>query len=131
MKPEKLSVLYWGLTALVVLIMGVAGVLMLFRLDGALKVIHHLGYPEYFTTLIGLARLAGAAAVLLPVPKGLREWAYAGLTFDLLVTIFSILLSGLPPLSIIQPIIILILVLGSYLCWRKRSALAAGTPAAA
>jgi len=44
------------------------------------------------------------------------------LTFDLLVTVFSIPSAGLPVLGIVQPIIILILVLGSYLCWRKRCA---------
>jgi hypothetical protein len=122
MRSKKLSVLYWVFTAFLAIIMGTAGVLFLFRLDGSLIVIRHLGYPVYFSTLIGVTRLAGAAAVLLPVPKGLREWAYAGLTFDILVTIFSILSSGLRLVSIIEPTIVLIAVLGSYFCWRKRSA---------
>lgn len=126
MKSKKLSVLYWVFTVFLSIIMGTAGIILLFRLDGSLKVIHHLGYPVYFATLLGLTRLGGVAAVLLPVPKGVREWAYAGLTFDLLVTIFSILASGLRVASIIQPVIVLIVVLGSYVCWRKRCVCADG-----
>lgn len=120
MKFKRLSILYWLLTVLVAVIMGFAGVILLFRLDGSLKVLRHLGYPVYFSTLIGITRLAGSAAILLPVPKGLREWAYAGLTFDIMATIFSILSSGLPVVSIVQPVIILIALEVSYFCWRRR-----------
>ena len=123
MTSRRLSVLYWVLTACVSLLMGFAGVLLLFHLDGSLKVIHeHLGYPIYFATILGLGRLLGTAAIALPVPRGLREWAYAGFSFDLTVTILSILLSGLQVLAIIQPLLVLMAVLGSYFCWRKRCA---------
>jgi hypothetical protein len=123
MTSKRVSVLYWASTAFVVGIMGLAGALLLLRVDAAQTVLHHLGYPPYFATLLGVTRLLGAAAVLLPVPKGLREWAYAGLTFDLVATSFSILASGLPVVDIIQPGIILGAVQGSYLCWRQRSRL--------
>jgi len=122
MKSKKRSVIYWGSTVFVALLMGFAGVLFLFRLDGSMKVIQHLGYPGYFAPLLGLARLMGAAAILLPVPKTLREWAYAGLTFDVVVVIVSILSSGFPAPAIVQPVIVLMAVQGSYHCWRKRRA---------
>jgi DoxX-like family len=125
MSARTLLVLYWVSTAFVVLIMGLAGVLFLLRVDAAPKVLQHLGYPLYFATFFGVTRLMGATAVLLPVPKGLREWAYAGLTFDLVATSFSIVASGLPIAAVIQPAIILIAVLGSYLCWRQRSGMTA------
>ncbi len=120
MNSGRLSALYWVSTAFVALLMGFAGVLFLFRLDGSLKVIQHLGYPLYFSTLIGMTRTLGSAAILLPVPRGVREWAYAGLTFDIATTILSILFSGLPVLSIIQPLIVLLALMGSYLCWHMR-----------
>ncbi|HVW27240.1 MAG TPA: DoxX family protein [Polyangiaceae bacterium] len=120
MKFAKQAVLYWVSTVSVALLLGCAGVLFLFRLDGSMKVIQHLGYPRYFAPLLGVARLAGAAAILLPVPKGAREWAYAGLTFDIVIVIVSILASGLPALAIVQPAIILGVLQCSYLCWRKR-----------
>jgi len=123
MTTRKLSVTYWGLTVFVALLMELAGVLCLFNLDAALKAIHeHLGYPIYFVSILGLARLLGGAAILLPVPKGVREWAYAGLSFDLTLTILSILFSGIRVLAIIQPLIVLIALLGSYFCWHKRCA---------
>lgn len=121
MTSEKPSALYWVSTILVASILGCAGVLLLFRLDGSMKVIHHLGYPAYFATLLGLTRLMGAAALLLPVPKGLREWAYAGLTFDIIIVIFSILSSHIPAIAIVQPALVLIALQTSYLSWRKRA----------
>ena len=43
-----------------------------------------LGYPMHFLTILGIAKILGAAALLLPVPERLKEWAYAGFTFNLL-----------------------------------------------
>ena len=120
MRPKKLFVLYWVFTAVAVLIFGTAGVVCLFRIDGVPKVIGGLGYPAYFTTFLGLTNLLGVSVVLLPVPKTLREWAYAGLTFDILAAIFSLLSSGHPVVHITDPVIALIALQGSYLCWRKR-----------
>jgi len=122
MRSTKRLVLYWIFTVMVVLILGTAGIACLFRIDGAPKVIGGLGYPEYFMTFLGFTNLLGVAALLLPVPKRLREWAYAGLTFNLAAAIFSLLSSGHPAVHIIDPTITLIALQGSYLCWRRVSA---------
>jgi hypothetical protein len=56
---------------------------------------HHLGYPDYFRRLLGVAKLLGVAALVLPLPTPvLREWAYAGLTFTCLGAAFSHTMSG-------------------------------------
>jgi DoxX-like family len=83
-----------ALTVFVALVMAFAGSLFLLRVDASLTVLHHLGYPAYFATLVGLTRLMGALAFVLPVPAGLREWAYTGLTLDMAIVIFSVLSSG-------------------------------------
>lgn len=96
------------------------GVLCLFRMDGVPKVIGGLGYPRYVMTFLGFTDLLGVAAIVLPVPKMLREWAYAGFTFNILAAIFSLIASGHPVVHIADPLIALIALQGSYFCWRKR-----------
>lgn len=44
----------------------------------------HLGYPAYFTKILGVAKIAGVVALLAPFNRRIKEWAYAGFTFDLL-----------------------------------------------
>jgi hypothetical protein len=76
----------------------------MFALSGALFVVgppdvvanfRHLGYPDYFRQLLGVAKLLGVAALVLPLPApGLREWAYAGFTFTCLAAAFSHAMSG-------------------------------------
>jgi hypothetical protein len=59
---------------------------------------HHLGYPDYFRQLLGVAKLLGVAALVLPLPTPLpREWAYAGFTFTCLAAAFSHAMSGDAP----------------------------------
>ena len=48
-----------------------------------------LGYPLYFIPFIGVAKLMGCIAILIPTGPRLKEWAYAGLFFDLIGAIYS------------------------------------------
>ena len=57
----------------------------------------HLGYPEYFIRFIGIAKIIGALAILIPgIPTRIKDWAYAGLIFDLIGATYSILAVGDP-----------------------------------
>jgi uncharacterized membrane protein YphA (DoxX/SURF4 family) len=49
----------------------------------------HLGYPAYFIPFIGVAKLLGVVAILIPGFPRLKEWAYAGFMFDLIAAIYS------------------------------------------
>ena len=51
--------------------------------------ITHLGYPLYFIPFIGVAKLLGSIAILVPSFKKIKEWAYAGLFFDLIAAVYS------------------------------------------
>ncbi len=55
-----------------------------------------LGYPEYFIRFIGIAKLLGAIAILIPGYSRLKEWAYAGLFFDLIGATYSSIAIGYP-----------------------------------
>ncbi len=117
---------YWVPTVLVGLSSIAGGIYDALRPEAALAVFHHLGYPDYFATLLGTAKLLGGLAILLPVPRMLREWAYAGLTFDVLSALISLLAVGHAITELPIPIFVLALVQTSYWTWRRRQRDVAG-----
>lgn len=54
----------------------------------------YLGYPEYFIPFIGVAKLLGSIAILIPSFRKIKEWAYAGLAFDLIGAMYSVIKVG-------------------------------------
>jgi DoxX-like protein len=116
----RLRLLYWIPTAQVVLVMASGGLFDAIQTRSALGVFHHLGYPDYFSTLLGVAKLLGVIALLAPVPRALREWAYAGFTFDVAGAIFSILAVGDPPSHVAIPLYALAMLQLSYFASRRR-----------
>jgi hypothetical protein len=82
--------------------------------------IRHLGYPDYFRTFLGVAKLLGVAALVLPGLVRLREWAYAGFSFVLVGALVSHLASGEP--TKIVPATFLLGVLWTSYAMRRRSA---------
>ena len=121
------NVVYWITTGLVALMMVQGGISELLRTEGSLQVMRALGYPDYLNTILGIAKLLGVAAILLPVPRTLREWAYAGFTFDVAGATASFIAAGLVNWTLLVPIISLALVLTSYWMWRRREAAAGMT----
>lgn len=78
----------------------------------AKKFMAHLGYPEYIMPFIGVAKLLGSIAILIPGFKKIKEWAYAGLAFDLLGAVYSnIMTDGFQPgLLVMLPVFIVAIV---------------------
>ncbi len=74
----------WATTALFAAMMTLSGVLYAVGVRQVQQGMRVLGYPDYFMRFLGLAKLLGAAALLAPGLPKLREWAYAGFTFDLI-----------------------------------------------
>ncbi len=115
----------WVATASFVAMMGASAILYLTGNPAALAALRQLGYPEYFRLLLGTAKLLGALALLMPRPSALREWAYAGFTFDLVAAVASHLLSGDSPAHAAPAVFALALVLASYGLRRRATALEA------
>src|SRR5580698_3652179 len=61
--------------------MALGGISDVLRVEHNARIFEHLGYPIYLLSMLGIAKLCGAVALVLPVPRGLREWAYAGFVF--------------------------------------------------
>jgi uncharacterized membrane protein YphA (DoxX/SURF4 family) len=90
------------------------------QIPDALVVFRHLGYPPYLLVFLGTAKILGVAAVLLPGLQRLKEWAFAGLTFDVTGALYSHLSVGDPPRAWAPAVIGLTLVGGSYVAYRLR-----------
>jgi hypothetical protein len=118
----KTKLLYWVPTVLIALFMTASAIPDVLRVEAALTIIRHLGYPDYFLTLIGVAKLLGAVALLAPLPRTLREWAYAGFTFDLLGAAFSHASVGDPMANVLTPLVALAVLHLSYWAFRHQAA---------
>ena len=86
----------------------------LLRADVQKESIAALGYPDYLMTILGTAKLLGVIALLMPRFPLLKEWAYAGFTFDLLGASASHAFVHDPPMETALPLIILGIAAASY-----------------
>ena len=75
------SILYWMSTACIAAELGVGGVLDVARIPYVRDLVVHLGYPTYFLVLLGIWKMLGAVALLVPGRPTVKEWAYAGAFF--------------------------------------------------
>jgi hypothetical protein len=113
-------IFYWILTGLTAAFMLLASIPDILQSSQAVSIIGHLGYPRYLLPFLGTAKFLGIAAVVVPgVPK-LKEWAFAGLIFDLTGALYSHLSVGDPPSVWMPAVIGLILVGSTYLTHRMR-----------
>ena len=86
--------IYWIATALLALELVLGGVWDVWRMPQVRVVIDRLGYPAYFLVILGVWKLLGAVAVIVPRFPLLKEWAYAGVVFNLTGALASNVVSG-------------------------------------
>jgi hypothetical protein len=80
----------------------------------------HLGYPDYFRTMLGVAKLLGALVLIAPrVPVTVREWAYAGFGIMMIAAVISHLSSGDSVGRALGPLIALVLLVVARVLWQK------------
>lgn len=116
---KKITIPYWIFTVLVVLFMGVGAITDTVKATAAVDLFKHLGYPEYLLPFLGIAKIIGVIAILIPGIPRIKEWAYAGLIFDLTGAVYStIAVDGfMPGLGFLPGYII---IAGSYIYYHKR-----------
>jgi len=105
---------YWISTGIFCVALGSSGLAYSFRLAPAAEGIDALGYPAYFMSILGAAKLLGVAALAAPGLPLVKEWAYAGFTFNLLGATASHGASGDPIAAILTPLAVLLLGAASY-----------------
>lgn len=125
MNTKKIKLLYWLFTLLFAGFMGWSAVPDVLAKSDAVKFMHdYLGYPVYFISFIGVAKLLGVIALLIPGFPRIKEWAYAGMFFDLVGATYSILAQGKPDAGLLFMIIPFGLGILSYVFHQKNLKLA-------
>jgi hypothetical protein len=103
------KIIYWVATLWLALGMVSTGAVQLLKVKEEVDMMKHLGYPLYFLTILGIWKMLGVAAVLIPKFPLLKEWAYAGFFFAMSGAVFSHLASGDGAKEFFGPILLLIL----------------------
>jgi uncharacterized membrane protein YphA (DoxX/SURF4 family) len=111
---KRNAIIYWITTIFVALIMGISGRMAFVHYGGLMKALAQLGYPSYFSNILGWGKLIGVAALLAPGMPRLKEWAYAGFTITVVSACYSHFSSGSGLLAL-EPLITLAALAISYL----------------
>jgi hypothetical protein len=123
MQPKTINILYWVFTIIFSALMIFSSYGSILGHEDAKKLIHdQLGYPEYFIPFTGWAKLIGSLIILIPGLKTIKEWAYAGLFFDLAAVVYSsIALAGTVDPMMSFMLIWIVPGILSYYFWKKKS----------
>ncbi|MGY3214316.1 DoxX family protein [Mucilaginibacter sp. HD30] len=114
-----MKIIYWIFTALLILLMLFSAVGSFFPNPQGEAMMKQIGYPYSVLHLLAVLKVLGALALLVPGFPRLKEWAYAGFTFDLLGAIYAFLIIGTPVVNVAFMFVGLILVAGSYIYYHK------------
>ena len=96
---------YWVTTVIIAAEFVVGGVMDILRLPPFFGILKHLGYPGYFSVILGVWKVLGSVAVLAPRFPRLKEWAYAGMFFNMTGAAASHLALGDPAVTLVASII--------------------------
>ena len=115
MKKDKIKyIAYWVTTALLAVNYIFAGTMYLGQGPEVMEGSKVLGYPMYFMMILGVWKILGAIAILLPKTPVIKEWAYAGMVINLTSAAISNGISGLGTGHIITPLMVLAFVVASW-----------------
>ena len=113
---KKTKIIFWVSTVFIFLFEGIMPVsTLLFTPEYAYVGTRPLGYPDYFAISLIFMKFSGALAILLPsIPVRIKEWAYAGLTFNLLFAVISHIVVDGNVTFILTPVVVMIILALSY-----------------
>ena len=113
---KRNKIIYWIATLWLALGMIATGLgqLLNFKGQGGMDMIIHLGYPVYLLTILGVWKMLGVIAVLIPKFPLVKEWTYAGFFFIMTGAILSHLAMGDPIIEIFPGLLLLVLTVMSW-----------------
>jgi hypothetical protein len=117
---KKTKIIYWTLTIIFAGLMLMASIPDILLVPDAIKFITALGYPVYFIQFIGIAKLLGVVAILIPGYPRIKEWAYAGLAYDLIGATYSQIAIGGSEGKWMFMFIWIFMLIGSYIYYHKK-----------
>ena len=111
---KRNRIIYWVATLWLSLGMASTGIVQLLKLKEEADMFTHLGYPLYFLTLLGIWKILGVVAVLIPKFPLLKEWAYAGFFFAMSGAVFSHFVVGDAAKEYFGPCLLIVLTVLSW-----------------
>lgn len=111
---KRTNIIYWIATIWLSLGMVSTAIVQLINMEEETALMESLGYPIYLLTIIGVWKLLGVAAILIPKFPLVKEWAYAGFFFLMSGAIISHLVHGGTLSTLFGPILLLVLTVGSW-----------------
>lgn len=108
------KIIYWIATLWLALGMTSTGIVQVLKIEEEVKLFTGLGYPGYLLTLLGIWKILGVIAVLVPRFPLLKEWAYAGFFFNMSGAVFSHFASGSGASEFFGPTLLIVLTVVSW-----------------
>jgi hypothetical protein len=111
---KRNKIIYWIATIWLAFGMLSTGIVQLVKLKEEVEMMIHLGYPVYFLTILGVWKIVGVVAVLIPKFPLLKEWTYAGFFFAMSGAVFSHLAVGDGGKELFGPLLLIVLTVVSW-----------------
>ena len=111
---KRNKIIYWIATIWLSLGMVSTGIVQLIKMKDEVDMMTRLGYPIYFLTIIGVWKMLGVIAILIPKFPLLKEWTYAGFFFAMSGAVLSHLIIRDDPKELFGPLLLLILTIVSW-----------------
>jgi hypothetical protein len=111
---KRNKIIYWVATIWLSLGMVSTAIVQLIQNKEEAAMMARLHYPLYLLTIIGVWKILGVIAVLIPKFPLVKEWAYAGFFFCMSGAIFSHIAVGDPMSEILPPLLLLVLTVVSW-----------------
>ena len=111
---KRNKIIYWIATIWLALGMTSTGVVQLMQIEEETKSMERLGYPVYLLTLLGVWKILGVVAILIPKFTLVKEWAYAGFFFVMTGAVYSHLAVNDPAAELFGPGLLLMLTVLSW-----------------
>ncbi|MFZ1497608.1 MAG: DoxX family protein [Saprospiraceae bacterium] len=111
---KRNKIIYWIATTLLCFGMLASGISQILHLKEMNEIINHLGYPLYLMTLLGVWKILGVVAIVIPKFKLVKEWAYAGFFFLLTGALISHIAMGDSGKAIFGPLFQIIFLIVSW-----------------
>ena len=86
---KRTKIIFWVVTGLLAAMLGIGAVYDAISAPEAVEHVTRIGYPAYIVPFLGVAKILGIIAILVPGYPRIKEWAYAGIFYDLLGAFYS------------------------------------------
>jgi uncharacterized membrane protein YphA (DoxX/SURF4 family) len=120
MSKKTINIIYWITTGLILAMMLFSAASSFMENPEGTKMMEAIGYRPYVFHFLAVAKVLGVIAILTPGFPRLKEWAYAGFTFDLIGASYSFYASGFPLKDWAFMLVLIAILACSYIFYHKR-----------